>query len=441
MSARSLRRVVLASCIGAAICAPVARAAAGDLDNSFGGDGIVTSRFSTDRALAIQANGRIVVAGMRTSGGRDVFAVARYRTDGSLDGSFSADGKLTTRMPNRRCVGAAALAIAPGQRIVAAGRAGCAGGKFAIARYLPSGRLDKTFSSDGRVTTSFGQRCRFAQPGAVAMQANGRIVVAGRAQCTVGGAPVATFALARYTTRGRLDKTFSGDGRQTTDFTHTFDYAYDVVVQSGGKIVAAGTANAESFEHAQFALARYTPAGELDPSFGTGGKVMTPFTGEADCEEWAQAYALAGQSDGRIVAAGKSGCGGHPDFALARYDPSGALDASFGGDGRVVTRVDPDDCSAIVSDLAVSPGGRILAAGAAGCQNPHPSFALARYTKHGALDPAFGGDGKVTATLRKTGDCFDQINAIGLHAGKIAAVGAGGCAPGGRTALLRFRGG
>ncbi|MGH2840975.1 MAG: hypothetical protein ACRDKY_09150, partial [Solirubrobacteraceae bacterium] len=438
MTARELSGLVaLLSCVGCAATAGPASAAAGDLDSTFGGDGIVTTRSGTDRAIAIQANGRIVVAGTTTRQRRELFALARFTRNGALDAAFSSDGRVTTRLPNRRCVGVTALAIARGGKIVAAGRSGCVGGKFALVRYLPSGRLDRSFSGDGRVTTSFGDNCRFAAPGAMAIQRNGRIVVAGRAQCTTAGTTTATFALARYTGGGRLDRTFSGDGRLTTDFTHTFDYAYDVLVAPGGKIVAAGTSDAESFEHARFALARYTASGALDRSFGIGGKVMTPFTGEQNCEEWAQAYTLARQPDGALIAAGTTGCEGHPNFALARYTPRGTLDPSFGGDGRLATLFGADDCAGLVNDLAIRADGRIIAGGAAGCRDPHPSFALARYRRDGRLDAGFGGDGKVTTTLRTTGDCFDQINAIGLRAGRIMAVGAGGCASGAPAAVLR----
>jgi uncharacterized delta-60 repeat protein len=141
--------------------------------------------------------------------------------------------------------------------------------------------------------------------------------------------------------------------------------------------------------------------------------------------------------DGKLVVGGATACG-HPNFALARYRVDGSLDPAFGTNGRVATIFAPGDCSEIVKDVAIQADGRIVAAGAAGCRSPHPSFALARYDADGTLDERFGGDGLVTTTLRKTGDCFDEINAIGLYRGRVLATGFSGCVR--ASALLRYRG-
>src|SRR5262249_37359683 len=116
--------------------------------------------------------------------------------------------------------------------------------------------------------------------------------------------------LARYTTSGSLDTTFGSGGKVTTDFAGYQDRAYSVAIQSDGKIVAAGGGGGD------FGLARYNPDGRPASGFGSGGKVTTDFTGS-------QAYAVAIQSDGKIVAAGyagsATGSGYNHDFALARY--------------------------------------------------------------------------------------------------------------------------
>jgi uncharacterized delta-60 repeat protein len=307
-----------------------------------------------------------------------------------------------------------------------------------VARYLASGRLDRSFSGDGKLTTRFGAHCRFAEARAVAVQPNGRIVTAGQAGCTRGARLRVTFALARYTRDGRLDAGFAGDGRLTTDFTSLFDSAFDVVIQPGGRIAAAGTAALDT-DGARFALARYTRAGRLDTSFGGDGKVTNDFTGEQDCTT-AEGYALARRRDGKLVAAGMTGCG-HPNFALARYTTSGRLDPAFGGDGKVATIFAAANCSDAVKDVAIQADGKILAAGVAGCRNPHPEFALARYRTNGLLDRSFGHDGKVTTHIRASADCFDQINAVGLQSdGKIVAAGSTSCGPRSGYAVVRYRG-
>jgi uncharacterized delta-60 repeat protein len=436
---RALRVAVVLACVAIGVWAGPAMAAAGDLDRTFAGDGKLTSRFGDMRALAIQRDGRIVVAGVRVVGTRWMFALARHLPNGRPDRSFGGNGRLTTRFRARDCVGVDALAVQGDGRIVAAGRAGCTGGRFAVARYLPSGRLDRSFSGDGKLTTRFGARCRFSEARAVAIQRNGRIVTAGQAGCGRAARLRVTFALARYTRAGRLDRSFAGDGRLTTDFTSLFDSAFDVVIQPDRKLVAAGTAGTDS-DGAQFALARYTPAGRLDPSFGGDGKVTNLFTGEQDCTP-AEAYALARQRDGKLVAAGLTGCG-HPNFAIARYVTDGSLDRAFGGDGKVATIFAQDNCSDLVKDVAIQADGKVLAAGVAGCRDPHPEFALARYDASGVLDRSFGGDGEVTTHIGTSGECFDQLNAVALQRdGRIVAAGSAACGPHSGYAVLRYRGG
>jgi uncharacterized delta-60 repeat protein len=385
------------------------------------------------RALAIERNGKIVVAGATVRHGRSRFALVRYRRNGRQDLS------VTTPFGDGRCVAADAVAVQRDRRIVAAGRSGCDGGRFAVARYLPGGRLDGSFADDGKLTTRFGAHCRFSEARAVAIQPDGRIVTAGQAGCRQAGRLRVTFALARYTRAGRLDRSFAGDGRQTTDFTGVDDYAFDVVIQPDGRIVVAGTARFDDFERSRLALARYKPNGRPDRSFGGDGKVTDLFTGDQDCTP-AEAYALARQPDGKLVVAGRTACG-HPNFAVARYTRSGRLDSSFGGDGKVATIFAAENCSELVKDVVIQADGKIVAAGVAGCRSPHPEFALARYGTNGDLDPSFGGDGKVTTHIRASEDCFDQINAVGLQPdGKIVATGPTACGPRSGFAVLRYRG-
>jgi uncharacterized delta-60 repeat protein len=213
----------------------------------------------------------------------------------------------------------------------------------------------------------------------------------------------------------------------------------DVLIEPGGGVVAAGIARIEDFERSRFALARYTRRGRLDRSFGGDGRVTALFGGDQDCGP-AEAHALARQADGKLVTAGVTGCG-HPSFALARFQRDGGLDLSFGGDGKVATLFRPGDCSELAKDVAVQPDGRIVAVGVAGCANPHPEFALARYLPGGALDRSFGGDGLVTTHLRRAADCFDQLNAVGLqHAAGIVAAGTTSCRGTSGSALLRYLG-
>jgi uncharacterized delta-60 repeat protein len=261
------------------------------------------------------------------------------------------------------------------------------------------GDLDPTFGTGGKVTTDFGG----SEGGlAISLQNNGRVVIAGR---LLDPGPNDDFLVARYTGGGALDPSFDGDGRVTTDFTGQFDGAFGVAVQRDGKIVVAGAGYpATSVGPRDFAVARYNPDGSLDPTFGTGGKVLTTFRPTS----LDSALAVAIQRDGKIVAVGRSGNAQTSDFAVARYMPNGTLDASFAGDGLVVTQVNPhfDSAAAVV----IQPDGKIVAGGWT-LATPDSTFdvAVSRYNPDGSLDAGFDGDGIVVESTRERHEFVGDI--------------------------------
>jgi uncharacterized delta-60 repeat protein len=355
-----------------ALLAPAALGAEGDLDPSFSGDGTVITDFGgfdTARSVAVQVDGRIVVAGDGVG-----FELARYTRDGTLDGSFSGDGKQVTDFGGGTN-GASGVAVQGDGKLVAAGYAwvGSTPGNqdFALVRYLPNGDLDTSFSGDGKQTTDFSGNHDFGQ--ALALEPDGKIVVAGD---THSSGP-ADFALVRYLPNGDLDTSFSGDGRLTTDFGG-YDSGAAVALQPDGKIVVAGGSDTS------FAVARYDADGSPDPSFSGDGKVTTGFTDPA------AGRAVAVQADGKILVAGGEGGA----VALARYTPDGALDPSFGTGGRVATAV-PDG---VVSGYAVAlQGDGKLVVGAINTPTSGPrAFMIARYLTSGIPDGSFSGDGMTT---------------------------------------------
>src|SRR5215831_9343154 len=282
------------------------------------------------------------------------------------------------------------------------------------------GTLDSTFGTGGRVTTDFGGN---SAARTIAVQTNGQILTAGVA----GLNGVFNFALARFNGDGTLDASFGTGGIVTTGFGVSAE-ATSAVVQADGKIVAAGYANLDGGE--SFAMARYNSNGTLDTTFGTGGKVGTAF--DSGSVSYAQAFSVSVQPDGRIVAAGYTEIGAclfngleQPcfDFALARYNSNGTLDASFGMGGRVTTDfAGPNDQA---ESVAVQPDGRIVVAGAAGrFTNRGFDFALARYNTNGTLDTSFGTSGKVTTDFAGADDVPSEPSAVALQSdGKIVVVG------------------
>jgi uncharacterized delta-60 repeat protein len=410
----------LAILIQAGMVTPSALAGPGDLDLSFGGDGKVATNFTSgdDMAfgVAVQPDGKIVAVG--SADFQNEFALARYTTDGSLDTSFDVDGKVTTSFTGDHD-SAHDVAIQADGNIVAVGTAGFE--SYALARYESNGNLDPSFGGgDGKVLSDLTGGRDVAL--AVTIQANGKIVVAGRSAGARG-----RFALARYQSDGSLDHSFGGDGIVFTNLTPRDDYARDVAIYANAKVVAAGRAGRAG---GRFALARYESDGRLDTSFGGDGRVLTNFTSGDD-----HARGVAIQPNGRIVVAGGAGRAGGR-FALARYESDGGLDASFGGDGKVLTNFARGLDVAL--GIAIQSNRRIVAAGHAGGARLSPrnhKLAIARYRANGVLDRSFSGDGKRGVDFT-SGDDWAEDVAIQPD-GKIVVAGRAARA-GGRFALARL---
>jgi uncharacterized delta-60 repeat protein len=376
-------------------------AADGDRDVSFGAGGIVTTDFGGNfdggNAIAVQGDGKIVAAGASHAGLVGDFAVARYNPDGSLDTTFGTGGQVTLDLGGGSNDVARALAIQADGKIVVAGDTTGAlppwDHNFAVVRYNSNGTLDPTFEGDGIAITDFGSPI-FEGAMSVAIQSDGRIVAAGAAFNPI---TQLDFAVARYNPDGSLDASFHGDGRVTTPISLVnFDAATSVAIHADGRIVALG------FSGFDAALVRYNADGSLDATFGGGtgtgpGIVTTDYGGASD-----RGMGLAIQPDGKLVTVGRSS--GAADFVLARYDGNGALDATFGTGGLVAT--DFPDASGSGSGVALQVDGKIIAIGRYNAgMSTGDDFAVARYDTSGALDPTFGGgSGFVTTDVAASAD-------------------------------------
>ncbi len=396
-------------------------AAAGDLDTSFDGDGKTTTDFfnyqDIVQAVAIQLDGRVVVAGTvwHADGSRpfDVsdFGVARYNPDGTLDMSFGNGGKVSTDFYSRQDQ-AFAVAIQPDGKIVVAGIAATdnANGDFALARYNPNGTLDTTFDGDGKVTTTLSLADDFAY--AMALQADGKIVLAGRSVVDFGQRQL-DFALARYNPDGSLDSGFDGDGLVFTNFFNSSDIAFALAIQPDGRLVAAGPIGTTT--STDFGVARYNTDGSLDVTFGTLGKATV------DLVQDDEARSVILQQDGRIVVGGYvAASGGTYNFGLARLNVNGTIDGSFGAGGKVIT--DFLGRNDLLLGLALQANGKLVAAGSVtNTANTDLDFALARYNPDGSLDAGFGNGGKVMTPIQNSAD---TARAVAIQRdGKIIAAG------------------
>jgi uncharacterized delta-60 repeat protein len=376
----------------------------GDLDPSFDGNGKKTFTFGgTDAAQAVlvQPNGRIVVAGGGTAASS--FCVARLRANGTFDTTFGPRGKRTITFGGEQ-ESAFGAALQPDGRIVLVGDSDF---RVAVARLNPNGSLDTTFSGDGKRTFSWGpisratavvvmpngklllagfsgpetgniQVARLSANGALdttfglggiaksdfggddfghamARQANGRILVAGRSAPTFPTDPALGAVVTRLRSIGELDPDFAGDGRLTLPGSSN---ARAVLVQpQDGKIVVAGTADGSQM----MTVSRLMRNGSPDPTFDGDGTATIGFAAVLTT-------GAALQPDGKIVVAGSSS----GDFAVARLNRDGSPDAGFGTAGRATVDFGgPTFANAV----ALQPNGRIVIAGQ---RTAGDDFAVAR---------------------------------------------------------------
>ena len=347
------------------------------------------------------------------------------------------------------------------------------------------GDLDPTFGGgDGIVRTDLSPA---EDDGfAVTIQPDGKIVVAG--EMGIGG-PNPRFAIVRYGIDGSLDPSFGGgDGNVSIDFTPRDDFAYAVRIQADGKIVVAGAA-AYSGPNSRFALARVTPDGSLDPTFGGDGTVIDRRhallrLGERDgvaaerqdrpgrerergqrqredrgaplpLRRLARSHvrrrrdrarrphatyddglAVGIEADGQIVVAGGAGFAGPNErFVALAFGPHGSLDPTFGGDGEVFTDLTPK--ADVPFGFAIQNDGQIVVAGGAALGRADPKFALVRYERDGSLDPSLKGDGTVITNFTPYDDGAYSV-AIDPD-GRIVAAGlAGNGGPAPRFAAVRY---
>ena len=376
----------------------------GVLDTSFGTEGKVTTDFGGNydaiEGLAVSGDGKIYAVGV--GGSSNGFAIARYLPNGTLDTSFSDDGKLTIDYA------AGTPAIAPlsgGMSLVAFSTASPAG--ISIARLKNDGSYDASFGTGGGTLLALDGVT--AEIGEMLIQPDGKIVVIGCGFFSGNWDGI----IARFNPDGTVDAGFGAGGYVRIDFDRTeitdpIDFFTCGVILPDGKILAGGSTSTTAEMSAGnriYALARYLPNGAPDPTFGTSGqRVFTLTAGSVQRESVSD---LILSSDGKLLAS----CGGGSDTALLRLNADGTIDASFGSSGRVVAPAgsayrDPQQ-------IALDHSGKIVAVGW--------GFSVTRFFDNGALDYDFGTDGSATVTF---GNSDEGVSALALQPdGKIIAGG------------------
>ena len=386
------------------------------LNGSFGNGGTVRNAvpgsngaFDAIYGEVLQPDGKIVVAGTsEDASSHYLFAIARFGTDGTADPTFGAnlDGFVTFAISGGAGTQDRCLAIARQSdgKFVLVGRSLLSSGHyaFAIARVDTDGTLDDNFASGGTETSQIDASGMGDRAFAVAVQSNGKIVVAGYSQASNTNI---SCAVARFNSNGFADNTFGTSGHVTFTINGgdgTIDEAFAVAVRTDGKIVVGGASLNGSTQ--ALALARLSSTGALDNTFATNGtERLTNGT---------LISALVLDSNQKIVTAGYTSTG--TQFQVIRFDTLGSFDSGFGTSGIVSTNFSGGG-NEIGKAITIQNDGKIVAAGYSTNSSNATAFALMRLNSDGSYDDTFGTSGLLRTTIADGAGTNDEANAIAVE--------------------------
>lgn len=313
---------------------------------------------------------------------------------GDLDTGFGTNGTVITGFGPGWLDNHGGVAVQPDGRILLSGMSAATQHYIAMARHLPSGALDPSFGTGGKVLTWLSDTLSsVAENGRIALQPDGRIVVICNAFINAGF----VGAVLRYLPDGTLDNTFNGDGILFDNSSAVTVYG-SISIQPDGRLVVAGMQRASGGVGACL-VARYMPDGSPDPSFGSNGRALLSVPGMS--VDGVSAASL--QPDGRILVAGRIINGTYMDHFMARFTTTGQPDSGFGTGGRVVTAFSPTDERS--AGLALQPDGRILAGVTKTDQLVFNQIGVARFQSNGTIDATFGTSGFAAIATAFDAEC------------------------------------
>ena len=410
------RLAALALAIVAALAISMAaQAAIGDLDPTFGAGGKVTtfigSSNSVANAVAVQSDGKIVVAG--------VPLLTRYNSDGSLDTTFGTNGIVT----NSGIDQGKDVVIQPDGKILVTGETCRNCVTFAVARFNSNGSLDTSFGTSGiagrpSCNMPFGNLCSFDNVHSIAIQLDGKILVAGEVSSSQEN--YSWFQVVRYNSDG------SPDGIREFDIRR-YDYLTALIIEPNGKILLAGNTYENETPDYRLAFMRLNPDLTFDSTLGGNGTLVTDF-GDVGFDD----YSIALQFDGKMVAVGQLSCTisascptqGYK-FAFARFNTNGSVDTTFGTNGVITNNFSlMDDFTnpgtLQLKNIILQPDGKLIV-GLDTFDGSHYHFLLTRFNSNGSPDTTFGTNGEITTAF---GNFDDHLHAIVLQPdSKIIAAG------------------
>lgn len=372
-------RLAIKSMMALSISLPIAASGSGELDPTFGTNGVVITDVVNEwgEAIAIQPDGKIVVAGEINTGtatNKDILLV-RYESDGSIDTTFGTDGMVSTDI-NQSVDSTTAIFIQSDGKIVVSGHTPVNTPPYSsgfLLRYDSEGNLDDAFGANGMVTCA----CEFLND--VFAQSDGKLIATGGNR------------IMRFESTGVPDNGFGTAGVVELATGGEMLSLSELILQADGKILVGGTKSYTATEpfDVNFLLARIESDGTTDIAFGSAGIAEWDFNGYYD---WLNALAIL--SDGKIIAGGQGNPGtGSSELTLARYTTDGSLDPTFDSGGFVHLSDDPN--SVFITDIAPLADGRLLALTRISYESSFMTYRLARFEADGQLDTTFGNQGFV----------------------------------------------
>jgi uncharacterized delta-60 repeat protein len=383
------------------------------LDPSFGSGGRAAEGTGAVKAIARQADGKIVTT--------TATSLSRVSTNGTLDTGFGMSGVVSSLFGNSTSQEAFDVAIQSDGKIVVVGAARPSsatglGTDYAAARFNADGSRDVSFNGGNTVFVDFiGAPDRASR---VLLQPDGRIILAGLATTVYTSSTDDTdFAVVRLSADGALDTSFGNAGRATADMEQ-LDFGYAAALQSDGKIVVGGRVSINRGDESDTGFARFNANGSLDTTFGTAGTTIIDLSAN-----WDEAVDLVVQPDDRIVAAVSSSNVGDFEFGVLRLNTDGSRDAGFGANGWITRSIGPTDDTP--SALAIQSDGRIVVLGTVvtgSLTADYSDIGFARFTSAGAVDTTFASDGAMTVDYFSSRDSGADL--LIQSDGKIVGAGA-----------------
>lgn len=383
----------------------------GQLDLSFGTGGkVVSSNINGNcqiNGVALQNDGKIVVAGQAINGSTIDFITARYLTGGTLDNSFNGNGYIKTNFstpPNYYANTAYSVAIQSDGKIVVAGdNYNGTNYDMAVVRYNSDGTIDSSFNNVG---FAFADNGGNETARSMLLQSDGKIVLAGSTS-----SPDIRFYVARFNTDGTPDLSFGINGTVATDLgPSSEDQILAMSIQQDGKLVACGTSISPS-NSKQLGIARYNTDGSPDISFSGDGMLVENYTGKDVFN------GIAITAGSQIIVGGS--VSDFSNFCVAQFNNDGTADTGFGVNGKTITSLTSFDVHA--KSVVIQPDGKILLGGYRYDNLDDNNFAIVRYSSTGSIDSGFDGDGIVETDFS---GFTDNVSALIIQPdGKIIAGG------------------